>query len=71
MGFGGRVSGFSKNKELTVFGSYMGYNVFPRIIQVAAFKAGQLITHEVSVNDLSKGIDAARCGEAMKGMVTP
>ena len=61
-------------KELTVFGSYVGYNVFPRAIQVlesGSVKPGQLTTHEVSVSDLPKGIDAARRGEAMKVMVTP
>jgi (R,R)-butanediol dehydrogenase / meso-butanediol dehydrogenase / diacetyl reductase len=61
-------------KELTVFGSYVGYNVFPRAIQVlesGAVKPGQLTTHEVSVSDLPKGIDAARRGEAMKVMVQP
>ncbi len=61
-------------KELTVFGSYVGYNVFPRAIEVlesAAIKPSQFTTHEVSVSDLPKGLDAARRGEAMKVMVQP
>jgi (R,R)-butanediol dehydrogenase / meso-butanediol dehydrogenase / diacetyl reductase len=61
-------------KELTVFGSYVGYNVFPRAIQVlesGAVKPGQLTTHEVSVSDLPKGVDAAKRGEAMKVLVRP
>jgi threonine dehydrogenase-like Zn-dependent dehydrogenase len=61
-------------KELSVFGSYVGYNVFPRAAQVlesGAIKPGQLTTHEVNVADLPKGIDAARRGEAMKVMVRP
>ncbi len=61
-------------KELTVFGSFVGYNVFPRAIQVlesGSVKPGQLTTHEVTVSDLPKGIEAARRGEAMKVMVRP
>lgn len=61
-------------KELTVFGSYMGYHVFPRAIQVlesGAIKPSQFMTHEVNVSDLPKGIEAARRGEAMKVMVRP
>ncbi len=55
-------------KELTVFGSYVGYNVFPRAVQV--LKSGaELTTHDVS--DLPKGIDATQRGEVMKVMVTP
>jgi threonine dehydrogenase-like Zn-dependent dehydrogenase len=61
-------------KELTVFGSFVGYNVFPRAIAVLesrAIKPSQFTTHEVSVSDLPKGIDAAKRGEAMKVMVQP
>jgi (R,R)-butanediol dehydrogenase / meso-butanediol dehydrogenase / diacetyl reductase len=61
-------------KELTVFGSYVGYNVFPRAVAVlesGAIKPSQFTTHEVSVSDLPKGIDAAKRGEAMKVMVQP
>lgn len=61
-------------KELTVFGSYVGYNVFPRAIAVlesGAIKPSQFTTHEVSVSDLPKGIEAAKRGEAMKVMVRP
>lgn len=61
-------------KELTVFGSYVGYNVFPRAIQVlesGAVKPGQLTTLEVSVSDLPKGLEAAKRGETMKVLVQP
>jgi threonine dehydrogenase-like Zn-dependent dehydrogenase len=61
-------------KELTVFGSYVGYYVFPRSIEVlesASIKPSQLITHDLSVEKLPEGIGAARRGEAMKVMVRP
>ena len=61
-------------KELTVFGSYVGYNVFPRAVQVlesGSVKPSQFTTHEVSVSDLPQGIEAARRGEAIKVMVRP
>jgi threonine dehydrogenase-like Zn-dependent dehydrogenase len=61
-------------KELTVFGSYVGYYVFPRSIEVlesGAIKPSRLITHDLSVEKLPDGITAARNGEAMKVMVRP
>jgi threonine dehydrogenase-like Zn-dependent dehydrogenase len=61
-------------KELTVFGSYVGYYVFPRsvaVLESAAIKPSQLITHDLSVEKLPEGIGAARRGEAMKVMVRP
>ena len=61
-------------KELSVFGSFVGYHVFPRAIDVLALGAispAQLTTHRVSVADLPEGVAAARRGEAMKVMVTP
>jgi (R,R)-butanediol dehydrogenase / meso-butanediol dehydrogenase / diacetyl reductase len=61
-------------KELTVFGSYVGYNVFPRAIQVlesGAIKPSQFTTHDLTVSQLPEGIAAARRGEAMKVMVRP
>jgi (R,R)-butanediol dehydrogenase / meso-butanediol dehydrogenase / diacetyl reductase len=61
-------------KELTVFGSYVGYNTFPRAIQVlesGVIKPGQFTTHEVTVSQLPEGIATARRGEAMKVMVRP
>ena len=61
-------------KELSVFGSFVGYHVFPRAIEVLASGAvepGQLTTHTLSLEDLPEGITAARQGEAMKIMVQP
>ena len=61
-------------KELSVFGSYVGYNTFPRAIQVlesGAIKPSSLITHDVNVAELPEAIAAARRGEAMKVMVRP
>jgi threonine dehydrogenase-like Zn-dependent dehydrogenase len=61
-------------KELTVFGSYVGYYVFPRAIEVlesGAIKPSQLITHDLTVEKLPDGIAAARDGAAMKVMVRP
>ncbi|MCA9838224.1 MAG: alcohol dehydrogenase catalytic domain-containing protein [Trueperaceae bacterium] len=88
VGTGGTVSLFGMNshakpelsqnlitrKELSVFGSYVGYNTFPRAIQVLESRAIQpssLITHEVSVAHLPEAVAAARRGEAMKVMVQP
>jgi (R,R)-butanediol dehydrogenase / meso-butanediol dehydrogenase / diacetyl reductase len=61
-------------KELTVFGSYVGYNVFPRAIEVlesGAIKPSQFTTHDLTVKELPEGIAAARRGEAMKVMIRP
>lgn len=61
-------------KELRVFGSYVGYNTFPRAIDVlerGAIRPSSLTTHEVGVSDLPEAIAAARKGEAMKVMVRP
>ena len=65
---------FITRKELSVFGSFVGYHVFPRAIDVLASGAispAQLTTHKVSVENLPKGVAAARQGEAMKVMVRP
>jgi threonine dehydrogenase-like Zn-dependent dehydrogenase len=61
-------------KELTVFGSFVGYHVFPRAIAVlaaGAIRPGGLTTHEVDIAGLPGAIEAARRGEAMKVMVRP
>ena len=61
-------------KELNVFGSFVGYHVFPRAVEVLAsgrVQPGQLTTHSLRLEDLPKGIKAARQGEAMKVMVQP
>lgn len=61
-------------KELTVFGSYVGYYVFPRsvaVLESGAIQPSELITHDLTVEKLPDGIAAARKGEAMKVMVRP
>jgi threonine dehydrogenase-like Zn-dependent dehydrogenase len=61
-------------KELTVFGSYVGYNTFPRataVLESGSISPGQFTTHEVTVPELPAALAAARRGEAMKILVRP
>jgi threonine dehydrogenase-like Zn-dependent dehydrogenase len=61
-------------QEITVFGSYVGYNAFPRAIEVLEQRIitpSVLISHTLPVEQLVDGVSAARKGEAMKVMVTP
>jgi threonine dehydrogenase-like Zn-dependent dehydrogenase len=61
-------------KELTVFGSYVGYHTFPRataVLDSGSISPGQFTTHEVTVGELPGAISAARRGEAMKILVRP
>ena len=59
--------------ELTVFGSFVGENTFPRAIQMlesGALKPSVLNSMILPLPDIVKGIDAARRGEAVKVIVT-
>ncbi len=61
-------------KELTVFGSYVGYNTFPRataVLESGTVRPGQFTSHEVQVQDLPTAIEMARQGLAMKVLVRP
>lgn len=59
--------------ELTVFGSYVGENTFPRAIQIlesGAIKPAVMNSMILPLPDIIKGINAARQGEAVKVIVT-
>jgi len=61
-------------KELTVFGSYVGDHAFPRAIQMlesGAIQPSALVSHNLTVDKMLEGIEAAQRGEAMKVVVTP
>ncbi|MBE7549814.1 MAG: alcohol dehydrogenase catalytic domain-containing protein [Anaerolineales bacterium] len=59
--------------ELTVFGSFVGENTFPRAIQIlesGAIKPSVMNSMVLPLPDIFKGIAAARQGEAVKVVVT-
>jgi threonine dehydrogenase-like Zn-dependent dehydrogenase len=61
-------------KEVTIVGSFVGRNKFPR--SIAVLESGTvdlcgLISHEVGVRDLPEAIQDAREGRAMKILVRP
>ena len=59
--------------ELTVFGSFVGENTFPRAIQIlesGAIKPSVLNSMILPLPEIFQGIDAARRGEAVKVVVT-
>jgi threonine dehydrogenase-like Zn-dependent dehydrogenase len=61
-------------KEVTVLGSYVGRDTFPRSIAVLESEAltlSGLISHDVRVGDLPEAIEEARAGKAMKILVRP
>lgn len=60
--------------ELTVFGSYVGAHSFPaaiRMLESGVVDPSMLVTHDLGLEDLPAGIEAARRGEAMKVIVRP
>ena len=59
--------------ELTIIGSFVGENTFPRAIQIlesGAIKPSVMNSMILPLPDIFKGIDAARRGEAVKVIVT-
>jgi threonine dehydrogenase-like Zn-dependent dehydrogenase len=61
-------------KEVTILGSYVGRNTFPRsaaILESRILKLSGLISHDISVANLPDAIHAARQGKAMKILVRP
>lgn len=61
-------------KEVTIVGSYVGRNTFPRSIAVLESRVLNLtglISHEIAVSGLPDAIQAARQGKAMKILVRP
>jgi threonine dehydrogenase-like Zn-dependent dehydrogenase len=88
VGRGGTISLFGMNahaspaipqcditrKEVTIVGSYVGRNTFPRAIDVlesSILNSSALISHEIGVTGLPQAIEAARQGKAMKILVCP
>jgi threonine dehydrogenase-like Zn-dependent dehydrogenase len=58
--------------ELTVFGTYVGTNVFPkaaRILGSGVVDLSPMITHRVPLEDLPAALDAIRTGEAVKVVI--
>jgi threonine dehydrogenase-like Zn-dependent dehydrogenase len=61
-------------KEVTIVGSYVGRNTFPRSIAVLesqVLNLSGLVSHDISVAELPDAIQAARQGKAMKILVRP
>jgi threonine dehydrogenase-like Zn-dependent dehydrogenase len=61
-------------KEVTIVGSFVGRNKFPRSIAVlesGVLDLSRLISHEVGITNLPKAIQDARAGRAMKILVRP
>lgn len=60
--------------ELTVLGSYVGAHSFPaaiRMLESGVVEPSPLVTHDLPLEELPQGIEAARRGEAMKVIVRP
>ncbi len=60
--------------ELTIYGTYIGINTFPvaiKMLESGAVKPSVLITHRLPLEDIHKGFDAARAGQAIKVVITP
>ena len=61
-------------KEVTIVGSYVGRNTFPRsiaILESRVLDVAGLISHEIAVTGLPNAVQAAREGKAMKILVLP
>jgi threonine dehydrogenase-like Zn-dependent dehydrogenase len=61
-------------KEVTVFGSYVGRNTFPRsvaVLESGVLNLAPLVSHEITVSEMPNAIQAAREGKAMKILVRP
>jgi L-iditol 2-dehydrogenase len=61
-----------QQKEITIFGVFVGSHCFPRAIQLLeqrVIKPSFLISHLLPVAELLNGVEAARKGEAMKVVI--
>jgi len=61
-------------KELTIVGSFVGRNMFPRSIAVLESRIldlSALISHDIPVSQMPDAIQDARQGKAMKILVRP
>ena len=80
---GGRISLFGMNsqarpsvpqneitrKELSIYGSYVGVNTFPRAIEILenrVIEPSVLISKSAALEEIKEAIDALRQGEEMK-----
>lgn len=60
--------------ELTIMGSFITRFAFPTAIKVIGSKIlnlEKLITHKFPLEEINKGIEAMRKGEAIKVIITP
>ncbi|MEW6231747.1 MAG: alcohol dehydrogenase catalytic domain-containing protein [Chloroflexota bacterium] len=60
--------------ELTIYGTFIGINTFPRAIKMlesGAVKPSALITHRLPLSRLVEGLEALRQGLAIKVVLTP
>ena len=58
-----------QEKELTIIGSFIAFNTFPKAIRVlekGILNLEPLITHIIPLEDVKKGIDLMRTGEGME-----
>ncbi len=58
--------------ELTIFGAYVGRNVFPkaaRILSSGLIDLGPMITHRIALEELERGLEAIQRNEAVKVVV--
>jgi threonine dehydrogenase-like Zn-dependent dehydrogenase len=58
--------------ELTIFGAYVGRNVFPkaaRILSSGLIDLSPMITHRIALDELERGFEAIRRNEAVKVVV--
>jgi threonine dehydrogenase-like Zn-dependent dehydrogenase len=61
-------------KEVTVVGSYVGRQMFPRsiaVLQSGVLDLAPFISHEITIAELPTAIAEARAGKAMKVLVLP
>jgi threonine dehydrogenase-like Zn-dependent dehydrogenase len=61
-------------KELTVLGTYIGINTFPkaiRMLESGVVKPSALTTHSVSLGQIHDAIEALRAGQGIKAVITP
>lgn len=61
-------------KELKIIGSYVGQHSFPdaiRLLESGVIDLGPIVSHVVTLDELSDTIEAMRRGEVIKTVVTP
>jgi len=61
-------------EELTIIGTFISNHSFPaviRLLEMGKMPLDKLITHRIKLNDIMKGIDVMRSGDAIEVIVTP